>query len=187
IFLGKSITKFLTKKENLPLLLGKSELSIIDSIVASKINYRDVRFVMKADTECNADQNSFIILEKIADSDYIKLENIYYDFDLWNIRPEGKKELDKLVKYMNSHPDLIIELSSHTDCRGTDQYNDWLSDKRSNSCVNYIKSKGILPEKIIAKGFGEKQLVNNCIDESLCSEEEHQKNRRTELKIKLDE
>ncbi|MFM7637715.1 MAG: OmpA family protein [Crocinitomicaceae bacterium] len=184
---GKSVTKFLTKKENLPLLLSKNELSIIDSIVASKINYRDVRFVFKADNECNADQNSFIILEKIADSDYIKLENIYYDFDLWNIRPEGKKELDKLVKYMNSHPDLIIELSSHTDCRGTDQYNDWLSDKRSNSCVNYIKSKGILPEKIIAKGFGEKQLVNNCIDESLCSEEEHQKNRRTELKIKLDE
>jgi outer membrane protein OmpA-like peptidoglycan-associated protein len=113
------------------------------------------------------------------------LENIYYDFDLWNIRPEGKIELDKLVKYMKEHPELPVELGSHTDCRGSDYYNEWLAERRSESCVKYIKTMGIPSNKIIAKGYGEKQLFNKCDDGIKCSESEHQENRRTELKIKL--
>lgn len=183
---GKSIKKFLTKKENLPFSLDDNEIAEIDSIVATKINYFDNRFVIKNLTDCKADYNSEIKMVKIADSDLIKLENIYYDFDLWNIRPEGKIELDKLVKYMKAHPDLIVELGSHTDSRGDDQYNFWLAEQRSTSCVNYIKSNGISSDKIVAKGYGETQLVNNCSNGVPCTKEEHQKNRRTELKIKLD-
>jgi outer membrane protein OmpA-like peptidoglycan-associated protein len=97
-----------------------------------------------------------------------------------------KVELDKLVRYMQEHPDLIVELGSHTDSRGSDSYNVRLAERRSNSCVSYIKSNGIPNENIIAKGYGEKQLVNNCSNDVKCSKEDHQLNRRTELKIKLD-
>lgn len=68
-------------------------------------------------------------------SELIKLENIYYDFDLWNLCPEGQVELDKLVRYMQAHPDLTVELGSHTDSRGYDCYNECLAERRSQSCV----------------------------------------------------
>jgi outer membrane protein OmpA-like peptidoglycan-associated protein len=86
---------------------------------------------------------------------------------------------------MQGHPELTVELGSHTDSRGTAIYNVWLAEQRSNSCVNYIKSKGISEDKIIAKGYGESQLVNKCADGVDCTEEEHQRNRRTVLNIKI--
>ncbi len=63
---------------------------------------------------------------------------------------------------MQAHPDLTVELGSHTDSRGSGNYNVWLAERRSQSCVKYIKKNGIPANKIIAKGYGEKQLVNKC-------------------------
>ena len=107
---------------------------------------------------------------------------ILYDYDKWNLRAESIVELDKLVKYMKSN-NLKVELSSHTDSRGNDEYNERLSQNRSESCVNYIISKGISPSRIIAKGYGEYRLKNKCGNDVECTEEEHQLNRRTELRI----
>jgi outer membrane protein OmpA-like peptidoglycan-associated protein len=84
---------------------------------------------------------------------------------------------------MNDNPEWKVELGSHTDCRGSDTYNKTLSQKRSNSAVSYIISKGIGKERIIAKGYGETQLVNRCDDGVQCTEAEHRQNRRTEFKI----
>ena len=112
---------------------------------------------------------------------------IFYDLDKSFLRPEGKVELDKLVVYMLSHPELTVELSSHTDSRESDEYNIKLSQRRSNSCVKYIIAKGIPKDKIVAKGYGETRLLNNCSNEVNCTDEEHQLNRRTELKILLTE
>jgi outer membrane protein OmpA-like peptidoglycan-associated protein len=111
------------------------------------------------------------------------LENIYYDFDKWNILEESKVELNKLVRIMEDNPTIKVELGSHTDCRGSDNYNKWLSQKRSESAVGYIISRGISKERIIAKGYGETQLVNGCKNGVKCSEPEHRKNRRTEFKL----
>ena len=97
--------------------------------------------------------------------------------------PESEVELDKLVKIMKDNPGWEVELGSHTDCRGSDSYNEELSQKRSDSAVNYIVSQGISRDRIIAKGYGEYQLVNHCDDGVDCTEEEHRKNRRTEFKI----
>jgi len=110
---------------------------------------------------------------------------IYYDFDLWNLRPESKAELDKLIKYMKEHPDLTVELGSHTDSRGSDRYNKKLSERRSQSCVKYIREAGIPKGKILAKGYGETKLVNRCSNKEKCSKAEHQLNRRTELQIQI--
>ncbi|WP_319589503.1 OmpA family protein [uncultured Draconibacterium sp.] len=122
-------------------------------------------------------------VEKVEVGQKFVMENIYYDFDKWDILPASEVELDKLVKVMKDNPDWKVELGSHTDSRGSDAYNKTLSQKRSDSAVSYIVSKGIGKDRITAMGYGETQLVNKCDDGVQCSEEEHRKNRRTEFKI----
>ena len=88
---------------------------------------------------------------------------------------------------MQEFPNMEIELSSHTDCRASMKYNDELSAKRAKSCVDYLITNGIPGKRMIAAGYGERKLVNNCACEgnvkSTCTEEQHQANRRTEFKI----
>lgn len=114
----------------------------------------------------------------------IEIKNIYYDFNSARIKTEAKKELDKVVYLMKTNPSIIVELGSHTDSRGKATYNQKLSQERAESAVEYITTEGeIDPERIKAKGYGEAQLVNKCADGVDCTEEQHQDNRRTELKI----
>ncbi len=156
-----------------------------DSVFANFINHNDVSIkIPKAGKDrCN---DTLVIpltfIKKQAD-EFINLDLILYDFDKYFLRPEGKFELEKLVKYMKARPELIVELSSHTDSRGEYDYNIILSNNRSQSCIDYIISKGIDASHIIAKGYGESKLVNPCSDNVPCTDEEHQQNRRTELKL----
>jgi outer membrane protein OmpA-like peptidoglycan-associated protein len=127
-------------------------------------------------------------LEQIILGKAIKIDNIYFDLAKYNIRKDAAKELDKIVKLMQDNPDIIIELSSHTDCRASYQYNMTLSDNRAKSSAAYIVSKGITKERITGKGYGETKLVNDCgcegkIITRTCSEQEHQANRRTEFQV----
>lgn len=183
---GRATKKRITDGNNPILVLSTEELTETDSIVGNLINYTDGKLTWSSSSECNSTQNLSMVLSPIKGRDRINLGMIYYDFDLWNLRPEGQIELDKLVKYMKEHPDLTVELGSHTDSRGSDYYNEWLAERRSQSCVKYIKKNGVPANKIIAKGYGEKQLVNACADGVKCSEADHQLNRRTTLEIKLD-
>jgi len=120
-------------------------------------------------------------------SDNFVLHNIYYDLDKYNIRSDAAKELDKLVTLLKKFPELKIELSAHTDCRGSSAYNLSLSQHRANSAVMYLVNHGINHAFLKAKGYGESKLINHCECEegmiSECSEEEHQINRRTEIKV----
>ena len=113
----------------------------------------------------------------------IKIDNIYYDLGKYNIRPDAGKELDKLIDILNQYPSMTIELRSHTDSRGSDQSNMTLSQNRAQFAVKYLVSKGINQSRMIAKGYGETELLNSCANGIQCSEEEHQLNRRTEFKI----
>ncbi|SMC70529.1 OmpA family protein [Pedobacter africanus] len=113
----------------------------------------------------------------------VRLENIYYDFNKWNIRPDAAVELEKLVEIMKDNSGIWIELGSHTDSRGKDAYNFSLSQKRAESAVRYIISRGIEKNRIAAKGYGETQLLNRCSNGIKCTEAEHQLNRRTEFRI----
>jgi len=119
----------------------------------------------------------------VANKPY-RIENIFYDFDKWNIREDAKPSLDQLVALMKQYP-LSIELASHTDCRGSESYNLELSQRRAESAVQYIISKGIDPARITAKGYGKSQPANkcNCSSGMDCTEAEHQFNRRTEFRI----
>ncbi|MEQ6168025.1 OmpA family protein [Ekhidna sp. MALMAid0563] len=115
-----------------------------------------------------------IVLEKA-----IVLDNIYYDLDKANIRPDAALVLDSLVQIMNDNPEIYIELGSHTDSRADDDYNMKLSQRRAQSAVSYIINEGINSDRIVAKGYGETQLLIK----NAKTEEEHQKNRRTEFKV----
>lgn len=119
----------------------------------------------------------------LAIAQKIVLKNIYYDFDKWDILPESAIELDKVVALMSANPDVKIDLTSHTDARGTDAYNLKLSQLRAQSAKNYLVSKGIKESRINAKGMGETQLLNNCDNDTECSPAEHRQNRRTEIFI----
>jgi len=112
------------------------------------------------------------------------LNNIYYDYNKWNIRPDAAKELDRLVGVLKDNPGVIVELGSHTDARGKASYNLSLSQKRAKSAVEYlIASAGMAPSNLKSKGYGETRLVNSCSDARTCAEDLHQQNRRTELKV----
>ncbi|MFH0842486.1 MAG: OmpA family protein [Bacteroidota bacterium] len=136
----------------------------------------------------------------------IELPNIFYDFGKWDLRPESMVSLDKLVETLNDNPNVTIELMSHTDSRDTEEYNYDLSQRRAQSVVQYIIEKGIEPERLSAKGYGEsspkvvdasvvsqaaflkvgltltEQYINTLPDEEQ-KEIAHQINRRTEFRV----
>lgn len=125
-----------------------------------------------------------ITLKKINIDDSFKIENIRYDLNKWDIRPDAAKELDNLVQILRDNPNIVVELGSHTDSRASDDYNLKLSQKRAEAAVKYIIEKGKIPSnRISAKGYGETKLLNKCDDGVACTELEHAMNRRTEIRI----
>lgn len=123
-----------------------------------------------------------IVLDKIFLNKEIVLENIYYDFDKWDIREDAQPTLNELAGNLKLNPNINIQMASHTDCRGSTRYNEELSQKRAQSAVNYLISQGVDPGRLTAKGFGENQLEVDCVC-SRCTEEQHQENRRTTFAI----
>jgi outer membrane protein OmpA-like peptidoglycan-associated protein len=122
-------------------------------------------------------------MEEIKVGKTIEIPNIYYDLAKWDIRSDAAKELDKVVQFMSDNGSIKIELGSHTDSRGSNLSNQSLSQKRAESAVQYIVNHGVDRSRISAKGYGESKLKNHCANGVLCTEEEHQENRRTEIKI----
>jgi outer membrane protein OmpA-like peptidoglycan-associated protein len=111
------------------------------------------------------------------------LQKIYYDLDKANIRQDASPDLEKLILFLQDNPTFNIEIASHTDSRGSDDYNLKLSQDRAQAVVNYLTQKGITLNRLSAKGYGETRLINKCANGVNCSEEEHQLNRRTEFTV----
>lgn len=125
-----------------------------------------------------------VMLRKMVLNEKMKMENIYYDLGKAILRPEAKPQLDELTRMMYDNPQIVVELSSHTDSRGDNQANLDLSQKRANAIVSYINARvPIRKNQIEAKGYGETQPVNSCVDGVSCSDELYQQNRRTELMV----
>ncbi len=125
-----------------------------------------------------------LFLSPIVLDQEIALDNIYYDLDKADIRPDAAVELNKLIKILKDNPTIWIELGSHTDSRASDSYNKDLSQRRADAAVNYIVNVGgINRNRITAKGYGETRLVNGCKNGVSCTIQQHQANRRTEFTI----
>jgi outer membrane protein OmpA-like peptidoglycan-associated protein len=128
--------------------------------------------------------DTVVVLDKIEINKIFVLENIYYDFNKYDINPAAARELDKLAQILIDNPEIKIELSSHTDSVDTEEYNMWLSQKRAESAVNYLVRKGISPDRMIAKGYGESRpIARNTNPDGTDNPEGRAKNRRTEFKI----
>ena len=127
---------------------------------------------------------------KIGDSinTALNIDIIYFDLDKSNIRPDAAVELAKVLIFMTQNPTVKIDVRSHTDCRQTAAYNLALSDRRAKSTIAWLIKNGIAADRLTGRGYGESQLVNDCgcepTNESNCTEEQHQKNRRSMFIIK---
>ena len=111
------------------------------------------------------------------------LEHIYYDFDKAYIRSDAEEPLAELIKILDDNPDLVVEIGSHTDARGSNRYNENLSRRRAKSVVKYLVGRGIPDNRLVYQGYGETQPTNECVNEVPCDEEKHQRNRRTEFRV----
>ena len=111
------------------------------------------------------------------------IKMIYFDLDKSFIRPDAAIELEKISVFMKQFPNVKIDARSHTDSRQTFKYNEALSERRAQSTVAWLVANGIDAARLTGKGYGETQLVNKCADGVQCSEEEHQRNRRSEFVI----
>ena len=131
-----------------------------------------------ADTASYVEVNKDIALKKLEVGNKVALNNVFYDFDKTTLRTESLAELEHLVTLLNENASLKIEIASHTDSRGSEEYNQKLSQARAQSVVDYLVYKGINQNRLIAKGYGETiPLTSND------TEGGRQLNRRTEFKI----
>ena len=113
----------------------------------------------------------------------LQLSTIYFDLNKYNIREDAEIEIQKVIAAMEKYPSLKIKVNAHTDSRGNDAYNLWLSQQRANSTVAYMVSKGISSDRLDGEGYGEERLKNECKNGVRCSNEKHQLNRRSEFII----
>lgn len=140
----------------------------------------------KGKTETTHFQQDFF-LSKIPEGEIV-IEGIEYDFNKATLRPKSIEIMSKIYDLLMLNDNLAIEINSHTDCRGSDKYNEKLSQQRAQSCVDYLLGRGIKKERLIAKGYGEyKPLIPEAEINKMGSEEEkeaaHQKNRRTAFQV----
>jgi outer membrane protein OmpA-like peptidoglycan-associated protein len=125
-----------------------------------------------------------MVLDKLEKNKIFVLNNIYFDLDKSDIRSDAATELDKLVDLLTDNPEIKIELSSHTDSIASNSYNIQLSQRRAESTVAYLITKGIAPDRLVAKGYGEeKPIARNTNPDGTDNPEGRQRNRRTEFKI----
>jgi len=126
--------------------------------------------------------NLTVSLDKIYFGKEIVLKNIYYDYDKWTLRDESIPTLNELYLILKNNPGYKIKIGSHTDCRGEEEYNQILSQKRAASVVDYLIGKGISKDRLESVGYGKTNLIEKCNCED-CTEQQHQKNRRTTFEI----
>ena len=154
------------------------------TILGSKEGYFNSTMEIAITEEHEFDTLFFeVAIRKFEIGKAIRIDNIYYDNNKAEIRKDAEVELDKLVKILKDNPSIKIELSSHTDSKGSDEYNLNLSQRRAESATAHVVSKGIDQSRIQAKGYGETQLVNECENGVNCDAGKHQQNRRTEFKV----
>ena len=111
----------------------------------------------------------------------VRLDNVLYEYDKHNLSAAGKTQLTILYKFLKENPKFLVEINSHTDARGREEYNMNLSAQRSLSCFNYLRGKNLKTARMVMKNYGETQLLNECSDGVDCEDDLHQVNRRTDF------
>jgi len=180
---GKEVQVYVTDKDGticLTLLPNKNYV-----MKSTKVKYLADCFTLNSGelTKAAKTPERPLELEQLKVSQKFRYDKILFDLAKHNIRKDAAIELDKVVEFIKAHPGITVELGAHTDARGSDAYNEALSERRAKSSREYIVSQGIGSEMITSKGYGETQLTNKCGNGVRCNEALHQANRRTEIKI----
>ncbi|WP_373056853.1 OmpA family protein [Zunongwangia sp. H14] len=129
-----------------------------------------------------------IVAAKLGDdlAKLMKLNNILFDLDKAEIKPEAKNELDRIAAFMKKYPEILLDIRSHTDCRADDDYNLKLSENRVEATMKYLANKGVETSRISGRGYGETAVLNRCVNHVPCTEQEHEVNRRSEFILAID-
>ena len=166
---------------------GVYEFDIIEgcdyTLTASKTSYGTSTSRVRKVAKKSKPKELVAMVRMLHVGDVVSIDNIYYDLGNSTIRPDAARELNKMVATMSRYPSLVIEIRAHTDSRGDAGTNKDLSTRRARAVADHLASKGISRKRMLATGYGESMLVNNCTDGIICTENEHQRNRRTEFKV----
>lgn len=122
-----------------------------------------------------------ISLRKIELKQPVKIENLYFNVNEYELTANAQKELDKFYQVLRDNPGINVEIAVHTDQRGKATENNEISQRRAKAITNYLEKKGIRSDRMIARGYGETKLIKNCPPGEICNEELHQTNRRVEF------
>ncbi len=120
---------------------------------------------------------------RISDKDKFDIGHIYFGLDAFEIDDQGEQSLARLITILKGNPHVHVDMSGHTDSKGSDAYNLKLSQFRIDAVIRFLVSGGVDKSRLTGTGYGERKLLNQCKDDVECSEEEHAKNRRTEFRL----
>ncbi len=150
-------------------------------IAASKDPYYDNKVTLE-NYKIDCQDGEVTVIVPLKSPRIVVLEPVFFDFDKFYIRKkDAQPTLDALVSIMEKHPSLYIQLEGNTDSRGSHRYNVRLSTNRANSARKYLIKQGVEEERLSTDWFGEEKLANNCADNIICPEEDHQINRRVDV------
>lgn len=162
-------------------------IKMVSLVKGHKFNYKPLSTEQSLLSEIYVDDPWLSVMEreKNAKTNATEtiVENILFEFNKAELLPQSQQTLDKVILAMTANKGFKIELSAHSDSKGSDAYNLKLSEQRAASAKAYIIGKGISADRITAKGYGETKLLNNCGNTAICSEDEHAVNRRLEFKL----
>ena len=154
-------------------------------IVASKAGFKPTEKIIKpGSTEVLLEYPNLFNLEPIIEKKTVfRFNNILFDYAKADLKDSSKVILDRLADVLLNNPNVRVELSAHTDSRGSDAANLKLSQQRAQSCVNYLIMKGVNSMNIVSRGYGETLPLNRCVNNVKCTEDEYAINRRVEIKV----
>lgn len=168
-------------KEHNKVLDGSLKLLPLDKI--EKQEEEEQRPIVTKEDRIDDIINKESAIVKENDRVLIKTDQIHFDYNLWYMRRESRDRLEVVVKIMQQYPEIVLEIGTHTDIRGSKSYNEELSQKRADAVKEHLISRGIHENRLAAKGYGESRPIIKCRTEDECTEEDHEWNRRCEFVI----
>ncbi len=175
---GKPLTTIVTDKKGAYLITLPTGKAYAFNVSKPGFLFYSANFSFQNDSVQWRPYKIDIPLQPIEANARVVLKNIFFDVDAYSLRPQSYSELNKVVKLLKQNPGLSIQINGYTDNQGSEEHNRVLSQKRAGAVVDYLKTKGISPERLTAKGFGETHPVA-----SNATAEGRARNRRTELEV----
>jgi outer membrane protein OmpA-like peptidoglycan-associated protein len=166
------------------ILLDKGNIDFITDAKAKKVTSDTLAKMEDVKSIDLPDPVADVISMPIEKKSALIIEPIYFDYESSWLNQKAKNQLQKVIDLMNENPKIVLECGGHADSKGTDSYNQWMSDRRAKRVVDYLVQGGISSSRVSGKGYGEKKLVNQCTDQVSCTDAQRAVNRRVEFVLK---